>query len=133
MLRKNITRTLKEIRAAGGTNAVRAYLSAHPEENAKLLKHQQQAEERQTARDMKKHQPRVTGISDNGQFVHVGFTRNNGERVIGCYERIYWDYGPQKRARADWARQVAYWNPPAVSKVEVTGAPQPKPGKRRHS
>ena len=49
---------------------------------------------RKADKDMAKHLPEATGISDNGKYVHVAFTRNDGERVVGRYELVGWDSPP---------------------------------------
>lgn len=102
----------EEIVAAGQDLNRRAkYYSEHPEELAKKREENRRLEERQIAKRMKKHQPQVTDIAVNGQFVHVYFVRNNGEPVIGWYKRIGWDLAPQKRANAAFQRRLARYNP----------------------
>ena len=115
--------TPEEIIAAGqDLNRRAAYYSKHPEELEKKREEHRRLEERQIAKRMKKHQPQVTDIQSNGEYVSVVFTLNNGEQVIGCYKRTYWKLGPQKRATAAWKRRIDYWNPGAKD-----GAVLPRP------
>jgi hypothetical protein len=44
--------------------------------------------------DLKKRKARVVGMEDNGKFVDVRFTRDDGERVVGCFELVEWAQPP---------------------------------------
>jgi hypothetical protein len=50
--------------------------------------------ERLAQAHLKKYQPVITDINFNGEFVHVEFTRENGERVAAGYKLCIWDLPP---------------------------------------
>jgi hypothetical protein len=93
MPRKKLTP--EEIQARGKElHARMVYMAAHPEEKRKAEAQLRARLKQKTAKNMAKHLPEATDISSNGKYVHVAFTRNNGERVIGVYRHIGWDYAP---------------------------------------
>jgi hypothetical protein len=67
----------------------------------------------------------VTDISFNGKYVHVGLIGNNGERAIGIYKRVGWDFPP-----ATVWRRMSGLPPKAVSWPEPESLP-PAPGETR--
>jgi hypothetical protein len=92
------------------------WLATHPEEMAReQAAHALRVQKRRRAR-VKKHQPVVTDISFNGEFVHVEFTRNNGERVIGIYKRAGWDWAP-----------ITVWNRLAGLPRKAASESEPEP------
>jgi hypothetical protein len=115
MPRKKLTP--EEIRAKGKElHAQMVYYAAHPKEREKADQLWAKRHKQQVAKAMAKHLPEATGISDNGEYVHVAFTRNDGERVVGIYKRVGWDYPPatewdqysrpaRRRAAPDAARE----------------------------
>src|SRR6516165_3054941 len=70
------------------------WLSTHPEEIIKQQSAEIERYKKRGTKNLKKHQPVVYDINTNGQFVHVEFTRNNGERVAAVYELCAWDQPP---------------------------------------
>jgi hypothetical protein len=51
------------------------------------------------AATLEKHQPEVVKIEKDGKTVHVRFTRNNGDRVIGTYTLTSWAWPPAEEMR----------------------------------
>jgi hypothetical protein len=51
--------------------------------------------------DVRKREAKLTKIENDGRFVHVEFTRNNGERVSATYELWAWNQPPADVAAAD--------------------------------
>lgn len=123
--------TKKEKRPpAHETGALSGYWSRHPEEHRK---HQAQAKARDESarvRRMAKHQPKLTDIQDNGQYVDVTFVRNNGKLVWGTYKLINAavpaDFNKLELNRA--ARFAA-----RIAVDEAQGKPLPEPGKTPQS
>ena len=58
------------------------------------LKHAERKAKRDAA-DVLKRQPRAYGFEEDGEFLSVEFTRNNGERVVGIYQMIGWACAPE--------------------------------------
>jgi hypothetical protein len=46
--------------------------------------------------DNKFRRPRVSGWEEDGRFISVEYTQENGERVEGVFERIGWDRPPNR-------------------------------------
>ena len=44
--------------------------------------------------DNKFRRPRVSGWEEDGRFISVEYSQENGERVKGVFERIGWDRPP---------------------------------------
>jgi hypothetical protein len=103
-----------------------AWLSNHPEEWLKERSAQRDRYERLAQAHLKKFQPVIiTDIDFNGEFVHVEFTRNNGERVAASYKLCIWGQPP-----------ASLWNQrerKALARVRALdaaeGQPPPQPGK----
>jgi hypothetical protein len=106
-----------------------AWLTEHPEERRKEWSAHMDRHDRLTEAHLKKFQPVVTDMNFNGEFVHVEFTRNNGERVRAGYRLCIWDRPPAN-----------LWNQKeekALERVRALDAaeaqPPPEPGKTPQS
>ena len=60
---------------------------------------------------LKERNAKVYDYEDDGDYLSVEFTRENGERVIGCYKRVGWSHGPAE-FNADIERRLSL---PAVA------------------
>jgi hypothetical protein len=91
-----------------------SWLSTHPEEMMKEQTAEVERYKKRAAKNLKKHQPVVTDMNFNGEFVTVEFTRHNGERVIGTYKLTGWDWAP-----------LTVWNRLAGQPRKCAAGPEP--------
>lgn len=107
------------------------YLAAHPEERAKEQNADHMRVQRAAERRLKKHQPVVTDISFNGQYVHVAFVRNNGEHVVGLYALHGWGRSPANADRQD--RKARKFLAKVRAEDVAPGTPPPGPARTPRS
>lgn len=50
--------------------------------------------------DLKERKAKVVGLEEDGKYLSVEWTRENGERVIGSFKLFGWDRAPE----AEYAR-----------------------------
>ena len=87
--------TPEEILAKGRElHAKMVYYAAHPAEYHRDQMRGMAKQKREVAKRMAKHLPEATDIQSNGKYVHVAFTRDDGEQVVGIYKLCGWDCPP---------------------------------------
>lgn len=119
---------------AQNTRAWMGYWSRHPKEKAQ---HEVKAKERARRARFKrlaKHQPVVTDITPDGKWVHVMYTRYNGERVIGVFKFANgWDWAPNHIANEELIRADRYWAARVRAEGAARGTLPPEPEKTPRS
>lgn len=81
--------------------------------------------------EMKRRDPKVTHAENDGEWLDVEFTRDNGERVSATYKRSNWLTGPaevQREIQASLERGHRATGPVSVwTGSKELGPPQPGP------
>jgi hypothetical protein len=105
------------------------YFTSHPEERSRLHAEQHAKHRRAADKRLRKHQPVVTDISFNGEYVTVAYVRNNGEKVVALYKRYGWNMPPV----SEWNRKERRALEKIRAEEQVPGTLPPDPARTPRS
>jgi hypothetical protein len=87
--------------------------------------------------DVEKRQPRAYGFEEDGKYVRVEYTQDNGERVSAVYERRRWGTPPAAVLAGfnDWVKKKRPMSVYSTAKATEQHQPEPvrKPRTRKPS